>query len=51
MHAKAAAQACEFGDQQRESKERRLQAAEALNAWTEDERAELIARQLEARPE
>jgi len=47
LHGGAAAHAVRFGDQDRELRERRLEAAEAHNARTEDERAELIARELD----
>jgi hypothetical protein len=48
VHGEAATQAREFGNDARELRERRLEAAETERARIEDERAEGIARDLRA---
>jgi phosphohistidine phosphatase SixA len=48
LHAAAAEQANAFGDQARELRERRLEAAQAEGAAIEDERARLVMVALEA---
>jgi hypothetical protein len=47
VYGAAAAQASGFGDERRELKERRLEAAEAHKTRAEDERAAAIARELD----
>jgi hypothetical protein len=48
VHGAAAMQAAEFGDEARELRERRLEAAQADHARTEDERASCVVRELSA---